>query len=555
MKKTNIKRIAAFTASILAVAALAVPMTALADDATPTTYTITINNDSTGHTYEAYQIFTGDLSGNVLSNIQWGAGVNYSADGFIDAIKAVKGASDTTPFSGITETSTAADIAGILSTNNTDATLAKNFADAVGGFLGTASATQSTQTEDSADTDTIKEYVLSGLTAGYYLVKDADTTLDGDHDAYTSYILKVVANTSAEPKSAYPVVDKQVWDDDDGVTGDNNGWGETADHDINDPYQYRLEASIPADSDLADYDSYKVVFNDTMGKGVTYDSIKSVKVGTSDVAVGDYEVETTTDTTTGITTMKVTIADIMKYDSDLTDAATVVEVIYNAHLNEDAVRLSASDDDAIENVNTVYLEYSNNPNWDSSGSATENLGKTPTDSVWVFTYDINVTKTDGTNPLNGAGFKLYSDENCATEVAVIWDTDMKTYRLVTGTEAGEEMTSGKGDAEGTTSGKITIAGLDTGTYYLKETTTPEGYNTCPVQKVVIGATHSENDSKTDATVTLTNADSMSPTIVNQAGSSLPSTGGIGTTLFYVGGGALALGAGVLLVSKKRMANK
>lgn len=549
MKKTNIKRIAAFTASILAVAALAVPMTSVMTvDAAGT---IEITNEATGHTYEAYQIFTGEMDDSgVLGNIDWGTGVN--SDGLLAKVQAIKIGTET-PFADCED---AADVAKVLADETAidgggttaDAEITKAFAEVIGENL---SKTCVESTEASG------KYSIE-VPDGYYLVRDSADAITG-YDVKTSYIVQVANGTvPVTPKSGLPEVDKQVLDETaDAETGSADGWGETADHAINEVYSYKLIAKIPANKYLADYDYYKLVFNDTMADGVTFDSIESVTVTGYDgnvtyTAVDSNNVAMAAGAEGSWT---LTIDDITEYDTNLADGATVT-VIYKAHLNEEATRYASSQTTATDNANTVSLSYTNNPYWDGTeGSETDELGETPEDTVWVFAYDINITKTDGTDPLNGAGFRLYSDADCKTEVAVIWDADMGAYRLVTGTEAGEEMTSGKGDAEGTTSGKITIAGLDTGTYYLKETNTPAGYNTCSNETIKISATHVENENEENVTITLSADTNNTLEVVNQAGSSLPSTGGIGTTLFYVGGGALALGAGVLLVSKKRMANK
>ena len=100
-----------------------------------------------------------------------------------------------------------------------------------------------------------------------------------------------------------------------------------------------------------------------------------------------------------------------------------------------------------------------------------------------------------------------------------------------------------------TDGTFNVKGLDAGTYYLKETSTPTGFNTCPVTTVTIEANHTGNQ------VTLSDTSKLSYDIINKQGTTLPSTGGMGTTLFYVIGGGLMVAAIVLLVTKKRMENK
>ena len=525
-EEMNMKKFFAILLSAMLMLSLAVPAMA-ADE----TYTITINNKLDGHTYEAYQIFTGDLNeaaendvsagtNAVLSNIKWGSGID-------DA-----GKTALLTFNG-TAYESAAELAKALTSTNIAA-----FADAVVPYRSTAAATS---------TDKGDFYEIANLEPGYYLVMDAAAGLTG-YDVKTSYIIEVVENSTVTPKSEKPSVDKQVWDEiTDAETDHTNGWGETADHAINESFQFKLIATLPEDADFAAYETYKIVFSDTMSAGITFESIASVKVNDTKVEVksdanphGYYLNGTDVDNLAGIT-WTLTIDDIKKHDTDLTNGA-IIEVIYNAHLNEDA-----QIENEPENKNTVNLQYSNNPN---AGGGNE-LGKTPDDHVWVFTYTMANKKVDGNEqPLAGAGFRLYGDEACQTEIPVVYDDDLGAYRLAKTGEPGEEMFSAA------KTGVFNIVGLDVGTYYLKETTTPAGYNTCPVVKVEITATHAEEASKESATTKIVMKQDGTETdankVVNKAGSVLPETGGMGTTIFYIVGGIMVVAAVVLLVTKKRM---
>lgn len=502
----RLKRMASLILALALALALVLAVPAMAAE----TYSITINNSAEGHTYEAYQIFTGDLSGTTLSNIVWGSGISEAGQTALG------------------------DAAAKAETLKTEAD-AKAFAKEVAPYLTTAAG--------SANTVTDGKYVISGLAAGYYLVKDQDGSLTGEDDAYTAYILRVVGNTSVGPKSAKPTVDKQVHDETtDAEAGAVDGWGETADHAINESFQFKLIANLPADTDFAAYEKYKVVFTDTMSTGVTYESIESVTVDGVTLMAGQYTATATTGQAGGSWTL--TIEDIKSISNvNLVDGADVV-VIYNAHLNENAQVNHESG--TTTNQNKVYLQYSNNPNAGGAGS----LGKTEEDSVWVFTYEVDNTKVDATDPeskapLAGAGFKLY-DSTGATEIGLIYDATISAYRPVKSGETAEEMTSAND------TGVFNIKGLDAGTYVLKETTVPSGYNKCADTTIVIKATHVEDASGASATTTLSSDSNVTNTIENKAGSTLPSTGGIGTTIFYVVGGILVIGAGVVLVTKKRM---
>lgn len=526
MKKTNtFKRFAAITSASILAACMVAPMamSSYAADGDTPTYTITINNEKAGHVYEAYQIFAGDLSEEegkkILSNIVWGENVTS------------------------TKTESAADLAKTLS----EGMSGKAIVEALGITL---TGTPATATESEG------EYVFTGLEPGYYLIKDQDDSLDGaSNDAYTSYIIKVVGDATASPKSEIPSVEKEVYDNDDGEgnTGDNNGWGETADHAINESFKFKLTATIPGDANLADYTSYKVVFNDTMSEGVTFESIVSVTVKgyTGDVVYIPSKVDSNNAFT-------VTIDNILLYDADLTDGAEI-EVIYNAHLNEEAQVIGTTDKTEITNKNTVFLQYSNNPNWTSSGDDDEeDLGKTNEDSVYVATYQILNTKVDGASKegeeyktkLEGAVFELWDANG---KMNLIYDSTLSAYRPIkTDADPAETPSEIKSAADGT----FNFVGLDAGTYTLKEITPPTGYNSLGEDlKITLVAVHAEDSNKVGQVELSATGDlGLENNIANNKGSSLPETGGIGTTLFYLGGGAMVAVAGIYLISKKRMNN-
>ena len=508
----HIKKLASLLLALVMVFALAT--TAFADETT--TYSITINNSAEGHTYEAYQIFTGDLvekdGTKILSNIVWGSGISETGQTALG------------------------DAAAKAETLKTEAD-AKAFAKAVAPYLTTAAG--------SANTVTDGKYVISGLAAGYYLVKDQDGSLTGDADAYTEYIIKVVSDTTATPKSSVPTVEKKVKDTNDS-TGVTSDWQDSADYDIGDSIPFQLKATL-ADN-VSSYTTYKVVFHDTLSKGLTYNN--DAKVYIDGTETNGFTV-TATVNADGTTTLTVSCDDVKALGAG---NSSVITVEYTAKLNENAVLGSAG------NPNEVYLEYSNNPNKSEEGN--NETGETPKDVVIVFTYKTIINKVDSENkPLTGAAFKLEKLIKGKDGAADTWTT-VKEFTV----------------DETTTS--FTFSGLDDGQYKLTETKTPAGYNTIDPIYFVIEATHDEtadaptlktlNAYLTDAngnkqtemkdgesvnidlgTVDLT-AGSITTTVVNKSGSELPSTGGIGTTIFYVLGGVLVLAAVVLLVTKKRM---
>lgn len=472
--------------------ALILGMNVIPASAEGTTYSITINNSTEGHTYEAYQIFTGDLSGTTLSNVVWGSGVS-------EAGKTALG-----------------NAAAKAETLKTEADV-KDFAKEVAPYLTTVAG--------SANTVTDGKYVISGLAAGYYLVKDKDETLTDKDDSYTDYIIKVVGNVTTDPKSDTTEVEKKVKDTNDS-TGETSGWQDSADYDIGDFVPFQLKATL-ADN-VSSYTTYKVVFHDTLSKGLTYN--KDAKVYINGKETNGFTI-TPTVNADGTTTLTVSCDNVKALDAG---NSSVITVEYTATLNENAVIGSTG------NINKVKLEYSNNPNKSETGD--NEIGNTPEDTVVVFSYKVIVNKFDSENkPLTGAVFTLekYNKE----------------------TDKWESITAVKND-EGTT---FTFSGLDDGNYRLTETTTPAGYNTIDPIEFTITAEHDvspDNPALTNLSGKVTTGKitftsnttegSLSTNVVNKAGVTLPETGGIGTTLFYVAGAGLVLVAVVLLITRKRM---
>ncbi len=481
------------------------------------TYDITINNKAEGHTYEAYQIFKGDLSEGVLSNIAWGAGV--SAD-------------------GQSELGDAATKAASLTNDNASA-----FAAEVAPYLTTASKTS----VRSGDT-----YVINDLEAGYYLIKDASDSLDNDHDSYTSYILEVTANKTIAPKSDNTTLIKKVDDKNDSTTTEDAiVWQDSADYDIGDVVPFKLEATL-ADN-VTDYKgNYKVVFHDYMCDGLTFDA-SSVKVFVGDENTTAVDASKYTVVTTGLADgcdFEVVINDVEAMGA--TDNS-IITVTYNATLNTNA-KLGAAGND-----NIAYLTYSNNPNQgadaDGDGIVDEtegkeneenvDYGKTPEDKVIVFTYKVVVNKvkyksgsSTETEALNGAEFKLEKKVNGS------W-VDLSSKLTVSGNV-------------------FTFTGIDDGEYKITETKTPAGFNNIEPIEFTVSAEHvieAADPTLTKLEATGLAADTITgdistgtitTDILNLAGATLPSTGGIGTTIFYVVGGLLMVAAVVVLVAKKRV---
>lgn len=541
------KKFFAITLSLLLL--LSLTMAVFADSSTddPTVESqanieIKNNEENVPHTYVAYQIFQNWFDvysdgSKTLVNIQIGADVNETK--LKNALK-----SYTSDDADLSRASPVV-LAGIVSA------MGKTMdGQEIANILYSCLMDDATGKEFTYNSST-KTYTATypEETSGYFLIVEKGENVAGKHDAASAYILQSGGSISVTPKSIYPTVDKQVQDEStDAEEGaDSDGWGESADHEINEKFKFRLIADLPESSDYAFYETYKVVFTDTMSKGVTFDHIDSVTVDGVTIDANGYTVSGVKAGDAG-KTWELTIADLKKITGvDLSDGAKVI-VTYTAYLNKDA-NVATSSPSSEANVNTVFLQYSNNPK--VSGSGKNQLGKTPKDSVFVFTYTANATKysekMQNGNELAGAEFKLYRDEECTKEIK-LQKIDGKYYPILDQTDGtGDAMVSG-------TDGKFEIIGLDHGTYYIKESKAPVGFKKleAPIE-VVISASHEENNDGTQAKVTFNSEDMKNSfNIVNKMGASLPTTGGIGTTIFYVVGAVLMFGAAILLVTKKRM---
>ena len=535
MKKT-IQKLMAVLLAVAMVCAMAIPAFAETENITD------------HHSYGGFQIFKGDVEGNKISNVQWGSSITNPTE-FLDKLKEAP-----TIGNQFSKADNVQDVLAVIGTWSDSDDYSIAFARFVCKYLYPDANANPTPVATGNPTLTFPQ-------AGYYLIVDITKFSPGDdYHAYNSFLLKVLQkdwNFDVTPKVEKPSVKKEVYDNQDG-TSNNAGFGSSADHAINEPFQFKLTATLPASNARAYdyYDKYTVLFNDTLSKGITYDKLDKVVIesngntyditnDSSKYSVDTHLLESHNYFAVGIPNVK-TCADGL----NLNDGATIT-VTYTAHLNDKAF-VNTTSGSSTENKNSVQLQYSNNPR------DTESFwGHTPKSEVYVFTYQLNNTKYKNSvadeNKLKGAGFRLYSDAACndTDEIKLKKNTTDGTYSRYFGDEAGEQMFSDD-------KGQFNVKGLDAGTYYLKETSTPTGFNTCPVTTVVIKANHTENNVDLNGS-TINDKDvgasGLSTTIVNKQGTTLPSTGGMGTTLFYVIGGGLMVAAIVLLVTKKRMENK
>lgn len=453
--------------------------------------------DLSNHTYEAYQIFTGEVNEEgELEDIQWAAG--YNSTGLLSAL-------------GLEENSTAAAAAKAIA--EMSETQAQAFAATAYNNKGTVSAVEGTGT-------------ITFASAGYYVIADT-TDVSGKVDAKNLTLLKVVnAGDEVTPnvKTDVPSFEKKVKDTNDS-TGETTGWQDSADYDIGDTIPYKLTATL---GDISKFDHYYVEFNDNMTHLTLVESSVQVKIG------GENGTDITDSSTVmwNATSKKLTVS---VNDVKALGAASnsQVVVLYSATLDSDAVIGS------VGNPNTADLTFSNNPNNTGNGeSKPTDTGKTPEDKNIVFTYKVHVDKTDEKNqPLKGAGFTLYKkDATTGTYVAV-----------------GEEV-------KGTDMTSFEWLGVDDGDYKLVETTVPTGFKKMEDIEFTVTAKHTvladnptlESLTGGDKFTGNVSTGALSATVMNKSGATLPSTGGIGTTIFYVVGGVLMAGAFVLLITKKRM---
>ena len=532
MMKKTIKKLLAALLAVAMVCAMAIP--AFAENSE--------GDVDSHHTYSAFQIFKGDVEGNnikdfKISNVDWGSNIINNSDDFLNKLRE---ADHIGPL--FTNAKSAQEVLAVISQWHDSDDYSIAFARFVCHYLYSNDANPTYVVRAGSNALTIPE-----AKAGYYLFVDTtDFSKDDSYHSYNSFLLMVTKgnwNVPITPKAEKPTVEKKVYDNPDGTS--TGGFGSSADHAINEKFQFQLTATLPDSTNRAYdyYDKYSVIFHDTLSDGITYD--KDDELDSVVIKSNGNTYDITNDTskytiTESQNSFVVKIPDVKTCAEglDLNDGATIT-VTYTAHLNDKAYVNTRSG--STENKNSVQLQYSNNPR------PGEYWGTTPKSEVYVYTYQLNNTKRaekeDGT-PLPGAGFRLYSNEACNAEDEIkLKMNDDGTYSRDFSTEGkGVEMLSNK-------DGQFNVKGLDAGTYYLKETTPPTGYSACANKEIVISATHDVNH------VDLSG--NLSTTIINKkaGGITLPSTGGIGTTIFYVVGGGLMVAAIVLLVTKKRMENK
>lgn len=596
----KMKKFASMAAAILMTACVAVPATMSFTALAATEVTLAEPTGLPSGTnaitnITAYQIFKGDYTAATtdpststvitkakLSVTGWGDGIN--ADAFITALKA-----DTTIGSLFTS----------INSENT-ATSAQAVADVIGKWSNDDARAQAfaklavlnkkgkgtTGTFDSSNKKVKFGDDSTNLNDGYYVVtcklsNDDATT----HTAQSLGMLSVLGGSASglsigtgTAKVGLPEVMKKVYENEKAsAVAASIGkyketdlkWNDVADYCIGDSVPFKLYGTMP--QDIGNYSHYYYKFTDTLGTQFDMPKELTIKVGddttlTATENSGAWTVTGDNGKNCRVSSngneISISFEDIKAYPGVISD--TVVTVEYNAKLNNNAeIGLNGQE-------NKVDLTYSNNPNSsykpdttddkedtpDTPGTPGENTGKTPEDKVIVFTYEADFTKIDGiTNaPLEGVEFKL---KNADGKYVTLNDGKVTGWD-----ETGTTITSAS-------DGTFKIIGLDDGEYELVETKPLKDYNPIENTRLVIEAGTANNQTwngtPADAlksfkyTVGIGTSEEgdvnngiASGTIKNKKGSSLPSTGGIGTTLFYVCGGAMVAVSGIFLITKKRM---
>ncbi len=537
---------------------------------------ISLNGATEGHVYNVYQIFTGVLEGNKLTNIKYGA--NY------------------TPGEVTTDT--------LVPQTELDA-----LADAR-EFAGELVSGSKLEGEPVAVLNKENDWKAAGLTMGYYLIQDVTENLPVG-ETYSAYIVEIIDNTEIKTKAGTTELDKKITGDDNNIEGDITSDGKYDNVSVGSAVEYTITAKIPGNA--KDFDFMYFIINDTLSEGLTFNEDVKVFIGGIEQAAGTDYVLHTGDDADGHT-FQVALLKAKNHSGE------TVTVTYSATLNENAVIGEIEG-----NPNTANLIFSNDPNFKyeptddnddgkpdepgeteptEPGQPTEPtepgdgelppLGETPDMVTRTYTTGIKILKVDQDgNPLTGAKFTI-TGTNLVDVLVVESETftesaDGSYYKLVDGTYT-ETAPTGEtaGQYESTTvkytktieyntvelpredasyeaavdeNGYLTFAGLGQGTYVIEETVVPDGYNDVDPITVVItweapetGSNDCDWTAKVGENELRINSDGVFElTVENRSGTTMPETGGMGTTMIYIIGSILVLGTAVLLITKKRMA--
>jgi len=542
--------------------AFAAPMTTFAAEPTNSSTAESMTPEQAAavtHSYKAYQIFKADVKAGKLVDIEW-------ADNITDEIKAAI-TSNVTPVerdinldaildadgnTKVIANPSAYDYAREIDANDPGTFVTTKKAGVGADVLAQAVAAAIKQNNSAVGFDvtgTKNNYTISGTT-GWYLVVD---TTEGLNDEYSVYVdraqLQVFiagGNLQINAKHTTIEIDKEVKDINDSISVEYDGWSKSADHDVDDWIPFQISGTIPDNWD--DYETFTYTFEDVQSEGLLMTeehnaSTLKIYVSRNDVYVKDVKNEFTT--VIGDNGHSFTIScPNLKADTDI-QAGDKIVVEYESQLTGDNVVYGYDG-----NPNHARIKFSNDVVGD---------GSTPWDIAIVFTYKpvVDKVKQDLT-ALQGASFKLEKLKKGA-------DGDEDNWEVIS-----------REEIDGTALSKFEFKGIDDGYYRITETKTPEGYNSIdPIYFVVeavhegipnklvsltvknlkgevLGTSITDNSIVSLGTFDVTTTDGIKTQVINQEGVVLPSTGGIGTTIFYVIGGVLVVGAVVLLIVRRRM---
>ena len=572
MTKT-IKRIVSVIVTVVMI--MAMGTVAFAADPNPVV-TITKNdtNDKAAHTYEFYQVFSAKVdTDEKFYDIAWGSGVNDTAANFYTDLQAVEG------FSTCTD---ATSVLAVLEGKDNNSAIVDRFAK----FISTHTTSTKVSAALAADATSTTATLTSGL--GYYFVKD---TITSSEDAAISKFMLAVVNKATTititSKEAVPTLDKNIIEGSTPVKQNQASVG--------DVITFELSSKVP-DLTNKGYNGYWFVMNDTLSDGLTFIGISSVTVGATTLTAGTGY--TLTEPTDSSNSFKVVFNDFLNYGLSTTYIGTDIKVTYTAMLNEKADITEAG------NLNTGNLVYSNDPSKDYSGKnepttpGDETItGHSPDAQTVTYTTGAKIIKVDKNNPtktLVGAEFHI---EGTSSKKVIVTKTEYEAsasgtfYKLKDGTYTDVEPTaategqydnpaikyapvtrdayieSGIDEVDKTITvddtGCITLTGLGAGHYTFVERKAPTGYT-------IDGVTHTlditcvfDSNNKPVWTYTVDNGTAttiatgslVEITVKNSKTSSLPETGGIGTTGFYIAGATLIAAGAALIVLKKKVGSE
>ncbi|MCD8187601.1 MAG: isopeptide-forming domain-containing fimbrial protein [Ruminococcus sp.] len=531
MKKFNI--IAAAVAATLMAASLSIPMAA----SLPTSareYQITISTTAeddttvTNNAYTAYRIFDVSLYDADKSAYTY---IIPTVDPLL-SLEEIIAAAETAGATASSITTMDGLSAWLTDSTRTEAEI-RAFADALWATLSTKAitpgTTANTYTSDSSN-------VIDTETAGYFLVAGSSNLATGETIASLVALTTTDPTQTINPKLTAPTLDKQVEED--------GTYGDYASSQIGDTVNYKITTTMPDPAYVQQFgtngDEYSYVIHDTMSEGLTFNDNIVITIGSTTIS-DSYYILTLDPNTSDDCTFEIDFdmaAIIENYPTVSVSGADIV-VTYTCTLNDKAAVASTTDSDA-SNVNGAKLEYSNNP-YDTTTTTT------PEEQVYDWSFYETITKVNGDGDyLAGAEFEIYDGDNNLLYFLKA-DDGSETYTVVPA-----DTTDAVSKIKSTDAGGFTIKGLDESVVYtVKEVTVPSGYTGSADKTFTLTATYNvsyteltdlEDDDVTDGKNNLN--------IVNTSGSRFPFTGGMGTTLFLIGGGCLVAVAGVFLIAKK-----